>query len=101
MSSVSVEIRVGGSGNSIVSPNGTAAKLSVGDQNTGVNNVGKGTGSRSAIVDVVVAGSTAVRDGTKTPRREGSLGDLFIGLELWSIEWLDMELWNLQGPEWS
>lgn len=100
MGSVSVEIRVGGSGNRIVSPSGTAGKLVVGDQNTGVDNVGKDAGSSGVIVDVVAAGSRAVRDGTKTPRREGRLGDLFIRLiRAMVYQMRDMKLRNLQEPE--
>lgn len=85
--SVSVEIRVGGSGNSVVSPSSTALKLGMGDQNTGVDNVGKGTESGRAIVDVRSAGSRFVGDGAKTPRRNGRLGDLLF-MRLVMVQWI-------------
>lgn len=65
--SMSEEIRVGRARNSVESPGGTAAKLSVGNQNTGVDNVGKDASSSAAIIDVAGSGSALVRDGAKTP----------------------------------
>lgn len=65
--SMSEEIRVGRARDSVESPGGTAAKLSVCNQNTGVDNVGKDASSSTAIIDVAGTGSALVRDGAKTP----------------------------------
>lgn len=91
VSSVSVEIRVGGAGNSIESPAGTAAKVGVGDQHTSINDVDEGTSSRSVVIDVVGSSPGAVRDGAKSPRRNGRLGNL---CSPWSELGIRVRVWR-------
>lgn len=80
VSSVAVGVRVAGSGDGVVAPDGAAAKIVVGGQDTGVDDVGIDAGACAAVVDVVGAGAGLVRDGAKTPRGDGGLGGLFAGL---------------------
>jgi hypothetical protein len=78
--SVAIGISVAGSRDGVVAPDGAAAKVVVGGQDTGVDDVGIDAGACAAVVDVVGAGAGLVRDGAKTPRGDGGLGGLFAGL---------------------
>ena len=78
-----------GSADSVVSESGTTTKLGVGDDDTGVDNVGVGVLSSGRVVDVRGGGTGAVADGTKTPGSTG-LGGQSLLLECILVDLLDI-----------
>lgn len=82
--------------NSIVTEGSTALELSVGRDDTTVNNIGVGILTRGRVIDVACGGACLVGDGTKTPRstalrREGTLIEdlLYFKGEMNKLVWLD------------
>lgn len=99
----SVAICVGhlGVGDGVVAREGPALKFDVGSVNAGVDDVGPGAPTGSALIDVLTIAGLAVRDRSKPPGGCG-LGD-FGGVDRDGADGLDGE--DLSGlvrtPDWN
>lgn len=72
--------------NSIITKRGTTAKLSVGCDDTTVNNIGVSVLASGVVINVACGGAGLVRDGTKTPGSAGLRGESTLVKDLLYLE---------------